>query len=291
MLFINSAKKNIRRTPYQALAALMIMFLTFLALSSFLLMATGSEKILHYYESKPQAIAFFKDGTTLDDVKAIEGSLSQTGKITKFKYVSKEDALQIYRDRNKSNPMLLELVTANILPASLEISANSPADLKPIAEIVKKEPVVEEVVFPEDVVAALTQATKLIRVVGGSLVVFLIGFSILITVMIIGFKIRLKRDEIETVKLLGASNWFIRMPFMFEGILYASLGAFLGWLGSFLILWYFEPLLSNNLGEVATSIFPVSIITMLLFLLSNLLVAAIIGAIGSFIAVRRYLHI
>jgi len=84
-------------------------------------MATGSEKILTFYESKPQAIAFFKDGTTLNDVKAIEGSLSQTGKIAKFKYVSKEDALQIYRDRNKSNPMLLELVTANILPASLAL--------------------------------------------------------------------------------------------------------------------------------------------------------------------------
>lgn len=291
MNFINLSRRNIRRSPYQAMAALMVMFLTFLVLSGFLLLATGSEQILHYYESKPQAIAFFKDGTTLNDVKAIQNSLEQTGRITKFKYVSKDDALQIYRDRNKANPMLLELVTANILPASLEISAKTPEDLKPISEIVKKEPVVEEVVFPEDVVAQLTSATRLIRVVGGSVVGFLIAFSTLITVMIIGFKIRVKRDEIETMRLLGASNWFIRMPFIFEGMFYAVAGAFLGWLGSFMILWYFEPLLSNNLGEVVTFIFPIPIIVMLVFLFSNLFVAAIIGAIGSFIAVRRYLHI
>lgn len=291
MNFINLARRNIRRTPYQALAALMVMFLTFLALSGFLLLATGSQQILHYYESKPQAIAFFKDGTTLNDVKAIQNSLEQTGKVTTFKYVSKDEALQIYRERNKANPMLLELVTANILPASLEISAKTPEDLKPISEIVKKEPVVEEVVFPEDVVASLTSATRLIRVVGGSVVSFLIAFSTLITVMIIGFKIRIKRDEIETMKLLGASNWFIRMPFIFEGIFYATTGAFLGWLGSFMILWYFEPLLSSSLGEVTSSIFPVPIVIMLLFLFSNLFVAAIIGALGSFIAVRRYLHI
>lgn len=291
MNFLTLSKSNIRRTPYQALAALMVMFLTFLVLSSFLLLATGSQQILNYYESKPQAIAFFKDGTTMNDVKAIEAALEKTGKIAKFKYVSKEDALQIYRDRNKSNPMLLELVTANILPASLEISTYTPEDLKPIADIVKKEPVVEEVVFPEDVVASLSSATRLIRVVGGAVVLFLISFAILITVMIIGFKIRIKRDEIETMKLLGASNWFIRMPFIFEGIFYAAMGAFLGWLSSFVIIWYFEPLLLNNLGEVASVIFPIPFMMMLLFLFSNLLVAAAIGAIGSFIAVRRYLHI
>jgi cell division transport system permease protein len=269
----------------------MVMFLTFLTLSTFLFLAVGSQKILRFYEGKPQAIAFFKDGTTDTDVAAIKNALEKTGKVTNFKYVSKEEALQIYRERNKNNPMLLELVTANILPASLEISASSPEDLKPIAEIVKKEPVVEEVVFPEDVVSSLTQATRLIRVVGGVLVTFLMAFSILITVMIIGFKIRINRDEIETMKLLGASNWFIRIPFVIEGIVYALAGSFLGWLTSCFILWYFEPLFANNLGEVAGTIFPISILVIALFLAINLLIAVLVGGIGSLLAVRRYLRL
>lgn len=291
MIFFEFVKRNIRRTPYQALAASMVMFLTFLTLSSFLLLAIGSQKVLRFYESKPQAIAFFKDGTTETDVKAIKNALSQTGKTTQFKYVSKEEALQIYRDRNKGNPTLLELVTANILPASLEISAQTPEDLKPIADIVKREPVVEEVVFPEDVVASLTQATRFIRVVGGSVVGFLITFSTLIVVMIIGFKIRIKREEIETMKLLGASTWFIRMPYVLEGMTYAVIGALSGWLASVIILWYFEPLLASNLGEVAQSLMPISWVLMLALLLCQIIVAVLVGGLGSLAAVRRYLRL
>lgn len=291
MIFIEFVKRNIRRTPYQALAASMVMFLTFLTLSSFLILAVGSQQILRFYESKPQAIAFFKDGTTDSDIQAIQNALSQTGKITQFKYVSKEEALQIYRERNQNNPTLLELVTANILPASLEISTQTPEDLKPIAEIVKREPVVEEVVFPEDVVASLTQATRLIRIVGGAVVGFLVTFSTLIIIMIIGFKIRVKREEIETMKLLGASARFIRMPYLLEGIVYASIGALSGWLVSVLITWYFEPLLQNSLGEVAQSIFPLSPVLMLGLFIIELFVAVLVGGLGSLAAVRRYLHL
>jgi cell division transport system permease protein len=291
MKISKNVKKNVRRSPYQALAAFMVMFLTFLTLSVFILLALGSQQILSFYESKPQAIAFFKDGTSDSDIKAIQNALNQTGKITNFKYVSKEEALQIYRDRNKSNPMLLELVTANILPASLEISTQAPEDLKTVAAIVKKEPVVEEVIFPEDVIASLTQATGLIRVVGGSVTGFLIIFSTLLIVMIIGFKIRVKRDEIEIMKLLGASPWFIRLPYLLEGITYAVVGAILGWGVSLTVLWYFEPLLINNLGDIAQKILPVPWLTSLELLSVNILLALMVGGAGSLMALRRYLRL
>lgn len=291
MSIINTVKKNIRRTPYQALAASMVMFLTFLTLSGFLLLAISSQQILRYYESKPQAIAFFKDGTTDTDVEAIKNALNQTGKITALKFVSKDDALQIYKDRNKNNPMLLELVTANILPASLEISTQTPEELKPIAEIVKKEPVVEEVVFPEDVVSSLMSATRLIRIIGSAVVGFLITFSTLIIVMVIGFKIRIKRSEIEIMKLLGASSWFIRIPYMAEGVAYALFGALLGWISSFAVLWYFEPLLRNNLGDSTGQLFIISPVILLGLFGIEVFVAIIVGGVGSLIAVRRYLHI
>src|SRR5258708_17996445 len=132
---------------------------------------------------------------------------------------------------------MLELVTANILPASLEISATSLPDLKPVAEVLKKEPVVDEVVYPEDVVQSLTKATSVIRWVGLGLVIFLVIFSTLVILMVIGFKIRLRRSEIETMKLLGASNWFIRAPFLIEGCIYSVAGAVYAWLVSLAILW------------------------------------------------------
>jgi len=291
MILLDIVKRNIRRTPYQALAASMVMFFTFLVLCIFLLLAIGSEQILNYYESKPQAIAFFKDGIQDSDIKVIQDALIATGRVTAFKYVSKNEALAIYKERNKNNPLLLELVTANILPASLEISTVAPEDLKLVAELVKKEPVVEEVVFPEDVVASLTSATRVIRTVGGAVTIFLIIFSTMIIVMIIGFKIRIKREEIGIMKLLGASGWFVRLPYLAEGIFYAVSGAVLGYLVSFGLLWYFEPILKNNLGEVAAVLFPIPLLTMAGFFAVVVLVAVLIGGIGSVVAVRRYLRI
>lgn len=254
-----------------------------------MLLAVGSDKILHYYESKPQAIAFFRDNTTLEDVEAIKSALAETGKVTETKFVSKEEALQIYKERNKSNPTLLELVTANILPSSLEISATTPNELVDIAEILKREPVVEEVVFPEDVIQSLTKATTIIRSTGMVAITFLVVFAFLVILMVVGFKIRIKRTEIETMKLLGASTWFIRVPFLLEGITYGLIGALSAWIASYAIMWYISPFVDPALGEI--KLFPVSPLLMLAILGIALGVATLIGGLGSYGAVRRYLRL
>lgn len=289
MSYVDFAKRNIRRSPFQAIAASMVMFLTFFALVTFLILAAGSQKILQFYESKPQAIAFFKDGTTDADISAIQNALAKDARVVKVKYVSKEDALKIYRERNKADPTLLDLVTANILPSSVEVSTNSPSDLAPLADLLKQEPVVSEVVVPEDVVAALTSFTGTIRVVGSSVVTFLILFSILIILMIIGFKIRLKRDEIEIMRLIGASPMFIRMPFILEGIFYGLVGAIFSWILVYALLWYFTPFIKNYIGEA--NLVPVNPLFMLGLLGVEVVMAAVIGGLGSISAVRRYLHI
>lgn len=286
---ISFARRNLRRTPFQAIAALMVMFLTFLALQIFVILAAGSQASLRYFESKPQVIAFFKEGTGGQDVSAIENALRQEGRVTKTKFVSKEEALQIYRDKNKNDPMLLELVTANILPASLEVSTKNPEDLSPVAEILKREPVVSEVIVPEDVVATLTSVTRIIRVVGGATVGFLMIFATLVIIMIIGFKIRLKRTEIEIMRLLGASPSFIRNPFILEGLFYGVAGTALAWITSYTLLWYFTPFLQGYLGEV--KLLPVDPLFMLALLGGSFVLACFVGGLGSFAAVRRYLKI
>lgn len=286
---IEFTRRNIRRTPFQAIAASMVMFLTFLALQTFVILAAGSQASLQYFESKPQVIAFFKEGTTDQDVSAIKNALKQEPRVTTTKFVSKEEALQIYKEKNKNDPMLLELVTANILPASLEISTRDPQDLGGVAEILKKEPVVSEVIVPEDVVQTLTSITRIIRYVGGGTVGFLMIFATLVIVMIIGFKIRLKRSEIEIMRLLGASPAFIRNPFILEGMFYGIAGTALAWLVSYSLLWYFTPFLQGYLGEV--KLLPVNPLFMLALLGGSLILACLVGSIGSFAAVRRYLKI
>ena len=282
-------KRNIRRTPFQAIAASMVMFLTFLALLIFLLLAAGSQESLRYFESKPQVIAFFKDGTTDQDVTAIQNALNSESRVVNTKFVSKEQALQIYREKNKQDPTLLELVTASILPASLEISTQSPQDLAPVAEILKKEPVISDVIVPEDLVTTLTSVTRIIRTVGVATVGFLMVFATLVIIMIIGFKIRLKRTEIEIMRLLGASSSFVRTPFILEGLFYGLTGTALAWVISYGLLWYFTPFLQGYLGEV--KLLPVNPLFMLALLGGSLALACFVGGLGSIAAVRRYLKI
>lgn len=283
------ARRNIRRTPFQAMAAVMVMFLTFFALIAFILVAAGSQITLKYFENRPQAIAFFKEGTTDQDIQLLQNTLDQDTRVSKTVYVTKEDAFQKYQLDNKSEPGLTELVTASMLPASLEISTNTPSDLAIVAQLLNKEPVVEQVYIPKDVIQNLVSFTTVVRVVGSGVVGFLMIFSTLVILMIIGFKIRLRRNEIEIMRLLGASPSFIRNPFIFEGIFYALFGGILSWAIIWGLLWYFTPFLQGYLGEV--QLLPIDPVFMLGLLGFVFLVSLIIGGLGSISAVRRYLKI
>jgi len=92
---------HIRRSPYQALSAVSVMAMSFFIISIFVLLAAGSESIIRNFESRPQVTAFFKDEVTLSQVEDFKSRLQSTGKVAQVKYVSKEEALAIYREQNK----------------------------------------------------------------------------------------------------------------------------------------------------------------------------------------------
>ncbi len=233
-----------RRSPYQALAATLIMFLTFFLATVFVLTAGGFQVVLRYFETRPQVTAFLKDETTLEQVDIIKARLAQTGKVKETKYISKEEALAIYREQNKNDPLLLEMVTANILPASLEVATKEISFLPEVAQILKSESGVEEVIFQEDVVRALHSWTSTLRKIGMGLIGALGLVSLLIILVIIGMKITLRKEEIEILQLIGASPWYIRAPFVFEGMFYGVIGAISAWGISYLLL--FVQILSHS---------------------------------------------
>lgn len=282
-----TAWKHIRRSPYQSLAAILIMFLTFLIATIFTLVAGGSQIVLRYFESRPQVTAFFKDEATAGQIDTLKAKLIQTGKVEETKFISKEEALQIYREQNKDEPLLLEMVTANILPASLEVSIKNITDIDQVAGVLKNDTTVEEVVFQEDVVEALYRWTGSIRKIGIGLISVLSLVSFLIILVIIGMKITIRKSEIEILQLIGASNAYIRAPFVLEGIIYGVGGAVLAWGLSYILLLYATPFIIKFL--VGIPVLPVSYYFMLIVLGIEMLAGFIIGSLGSFIAVRRYL--
>lgn len=281
--------KHIRRSPYQALAALMIMVLTFFVINVFALLSFGSEKMINYFETRPQITAFLKDEISEEQVKSLKKQLEDSGQVANLKYVSKEEALAIYREQNKDDPLLLEMVTAEILPASLEVSALASGDLAGLAQTLEKATGVEEVLFQADVVAALNNWTRIIRRAGLGLVAFFVLTSLLVVLIIISMKISAKKIEIEILKLLGASRGYIHNPFLTEGILYGLSGALIGWGLAYLALLYATPFLVAFFGEI--NLLPIPFWLMLALLAAEMGLGVFIGSLASFLAVRRYLRL
>src|SRR3989344_3072955 len=286
MKFFGTTWRNIRRSPYQAIAAIFVMMLTFLAFSIFALIIFGSSRIVNYFESKPQVTAFFRDEAKQADIESLSATLKESGLISGVKLVSKEEALKIYKEQNKNDPLLLDLVTAEILPASLEISTYKIEDLALVSDTLKKSTIVQEVVFQKDVVSTLTSWTSILRKIGLAVVVLLALVSIFIMVTIIGIKISQKRSDIETMRLIGAGSWYIRWRFILEGIFYGLVGAFVGWFVSVGALLYVTPYLSSFLRGIP--LFPISPIILLELLGIEILVAVLLGAFSSYLAVLRY---
>jgi len=287
MSFTKTAWKNIRRSPYQALAAISIMTLTFLAISFFTFLLVGSSKVINYFESKPQVTAFFKNEAKQDDINTLGDQLKATGKVASIKFVSKDDALKIYKEQNKDDPLLLDLVTADVLPSSFEISTIKIEDLSGVSNTLSKSALVSEVVYQKDVVSTLSAWTSAIRKLGITLIVLLSLVSIFIMVTIIGIKISQKKEDIEIMKLIGATNWYIRWPFMFEGIVYGVVGSIIGWTIATAGLLYATPFLESFLKGIP--VLPVSYLQLLILLGLEALLAAFLGIVSSYLAVLRYL--
>jgi len=296
MTLVHDTWKHIRRSPYQSLAATVTLFLTMFLAGLFFLATVGSTMVLRYFESKPQITVFFTDKATIADANTLKATLQSTGKIASMKYVSKDDALAIYRQQNKNDPLLLEMVTADILPASLEVSASNPNYLRDLEPIIKKASGVEEVVFQRDVVDALLRWTNAIRWVGGILVGIFSVNAILIVTTVIGMKIALKKEEIDILKLVGASPWYIRFPFVLEGGFYGLVGAFVSWVIILGLLVWQQPAISGFLGMIPiihmifNTISSWTFVSAAVGLLALLVLSGfILGSVGSLVALGRYL--
>lgn len=294
MKHLKTAFSHVRRAPYQALAALAIIFLTAFIVSTSALRSYNSEQLLRQFEEKPQATAFFKDEFTTQQVEELKDKLNQTGKVSEIKYVSKEEALSIYREENKDDPLLLEMVTANILPASLEVSAVKSAFLSELVEILKQEPIVEDVSFQEDITVQLTNWVNAVRKENIESVAMFILVSVLIVFVIVGMTIAVRKEEIEILRILGASGAYIWAPFLIEGAFYGIIGAFLAWGAVSAMLYFQVSFLIHHIVFLPTFLLDSPYLLpppwfLLALLGGEVIIGIFIGVIGSLLAVRRYL--
>jgi cell division transport system permease protein len=280
-----TALTAIRRSPYQAVAAIMILSITFFVGYTFSLFIYSSEIVLRFFETRPQVTAYFKLDVTPDQLNQVASDLTTKSYIDGVNIISKEQALEIYRKANQKDPLLLELVTADILPPSIEARAKTPDDLPTIKADLEKASGVDTVSYQEDVLQKLRSITKGLRVVGLSSVVLLASISFLIIFIISGLRVAMKRKAIQIMRVLGATKWYVKAPFVFEGMIYGLTGSVLGWSGTMLGLLYLTPTLQNFLKTIPLLPFPLPVLAAQLG--AGSLLGMLLGAFASSVAVQR----
>lgn len=280
--------RHIRRSPYQAFAAISVMTLTFLVAGLFFILSIGSAIVLSYFEQKPQIIVFFKDTKSEAEIKTLAEKLESSPKVAGVKYVSKEEALTLYKQQFKNDPLLLEMVSADILPASIEVSAVRIDFLSELARELKNETEVEEIVYQEDVVNLLVSWTNAVRQIGIVLVVFLGLVALFTVVTVISMKIALRQDEIEILQLVGATSGYVRGPFLTEGVIYGFVGAVVAAGVNISLLIYATPFMTKLFAGIP--LFPVPLLFYLIFTCGMAICGMILGMLASIVAVNRYIR-
>jgi cell division transport system permease protein len=285
--------RGLRRNSLMTLAATATMFLMLLLLAGFFLLQAGLTAAVSYVEQKVEIVADLRDQAGAENAlvvhaAAIAAEVSAQPAVQAVTFVSKDAALAQFRDRllARGEPDLTSFVDRNPLPASLEIKLVDPRQYAPVVEELRNDSgVVERVVEVQQYVDRLSTVTGVLRT-GGVAILVLVGFVVLfIIVNTIRLAVVARREEIEIMRLVGASDAFIRWPFIFEGAFVGLLGAAFalatialisGPVGSFMAEFFLVlPLQLGSLGrDVAIVVSGVGLG---------------LGVLGSWLSVRSYL--
>ena len=279
---------HIRRSPIQSLTAIAVMTLSFFILAAFFIISNGMSSVLKYFETKPEVTIFLKDGLDKLTIDNVQKELSDYPSVKEIRFISKEKALDIYKQQNKDNPLLTEMVTASILPASFEVSVSDPKALEQISQNFSvKTNVVDEIIYQKDIIQSILSWTNFIRRAGIIAVASAGLISFFIISVIIAMKITSRKDEIKVSRLLGASKQYVIKPFVLEGIFYGFVGSFLGCCISFLLTFYF----SKGINQFFQPVIFVSSSPLfyLIVLTGSLFIGSFVGYLASSLGVKRYI--
>lgn len=301
-LLLKTSFDNIRRAPFQAMAAISVLAITFFVSTLIAVTVFSSNQLLRYFETRPQIIAFLTEEATDEQIDELMGRLESDPRIGNLKFVSKEDALNIYKEATSDNPLLGELVSPSIFPASIEFSPVELNHAEELISMMNNELIVDDIGFTAsvggssavtDVIDRLKTVSQYVRLAGIISISVLAVTSFLVLVVVIGMRISMKKEEIESLSLIGATPGFIRTPLMLEAIHYAIIGAFGGWLVASVLVMYASPSIFSYFGDI-----PVlprdtkDFFTLLLVILGGeLLVSMAIAILGSLFSLSRALRI
>jgi len=247
-------------------------------------------------KSKVDIIVYFNDTVSKDQIFNIQNSLYARSDVRDVQYISKEKALERWREQNKDNDRIRDVISEanNPLPRSIEIKSSQPENLESIYGFVSKDdykPLIKDISYRKnkDLVERLVKITSFVRYLGWVLSSIFVLISILIIYNTIRLTIYARSEEIEIMKLVGASDWYVQGPFFLEGASYGILAAFTSAIVLFLAFNFSLPPAERYLGAAYANSMSEGL-SFGLLLVIQLVVGLLLGTICSVFAVKKYLR-
>ena len=287
--FVKETYKSIRRNGFMSFASISTVAVSLLVLGMFLLVFMNTNNLAQYLESQVQVSVYMQDSANASELEQVQAKLKKMPGVVKVTAINKEQALARFKERLGDQEQLLNsLGKDNPFPNSFEVQVDSAERIKALIPQISKLPKVETAKFGQEVVEHLFQLSRIIRF-GGIVLVFFLAMA---TLFIISNTIRLtvfaRRKEVIIMKYVGATDWFIRWPFILEGM---TLGFFGAVLASLCLNSIYSALLERIHATLA--FLPLLPASPLLGYVTLFLMAAGtgIGALGSYISLRKFLQV
>ena len=287
--FIKETYKSIRRNGFMSFASISTVAVSLLVLGMFLMIFLNTNNLAQYLENQVQISVYMQDSATDKELASVKDKLTKMPGVVKVTQVNKQQALERFKKRLGDQEQLLNsLGKENPFPNSFEVQVDTPDRIKVLTPQIGQLPKVETAKFGQEVVEHLFQLTKILRLGGIVLVVFLAMATLFIISNTIRLTVFARRKEVIIMKYVGATDWFIRWPFLLEGMTLGFFGAVVAFV---LINSIYASLLDRIHATLAfLPLLPTS--PLLLYVDLFLLAAGTgIGALGSYISLRKFLRV
>jgi len=287
--FVAESINSVRRNGLMSLASLMTVALSLLILGVFLVIVMNLNHMASALESQVQVSVYLQDTMKELEIREIGTRITKLPGVTRVTFVTKEEAMQRFKERlGEQQGLLAELGEANPLPNAFEVKVDRPDRVKQVALAISQLKGVEAARYGQEVVEQLFGLTRMVRIFGIVLIVFLGLAALFIIVNTIRLTVFARRREIGIMKYVGATDWFIRWPFIIEGVMLVFFGAAI----SVLLLTQFYSMVTSQVYESLAFLPLLPKYPFINWINLFLILAGIgIGALGSLISVKKFLKV
>jgi cell division transport system permease protein len=294
--FTQEAFRALRRNAAPSVAAIVTIVVTVLLLGVLVPVFQTTQGKSQEVRDQLELKVFLFDDATRAEMNALRGRIEGISHVNSVEFVSKSEALRILEGRLK-DPSILKELNTNPLPPSFNVRPDDAANLEAIRQELTPvgpsgkprpiSPIISEVKDSREEAEKIEDVTSALKIV----LTVLTGLLLVASLMLVGNTIRLsiyaRRREVEVMRLVGATRWFIRWPFMIEGVVVG----FLGGLAAILILWLGKVTIVDPLSASFALVAAQNTISFLPLVLILIASATVVSAIGSGITLRRFLRV